>query len=78
MKLSVESEFQKYLARVLPKGTVLARVQYVEMRRAFFAGFGQALLGVRDEATKLNEQAGAAMLEGLLDEVNSFWKAQIQ
>lgn len=53
-------------------------IQYGEMRKAFYAGFGQCLLVVQQEIghEARPDQEGAEAFQKLLEETLEFWSAE--
>lgn len=77
--LSVEAQWNLYLKRGGLDPSILPPDQYIETRRAFYAGVAQTLILLRDDITEVSgddEQKGIAILEGLMREVSDFWQAE--
>ena len=71
-EIMVSAEWSEFLQRI-PGWERLSSVQRGEMRKAFYAGFGQCLVLMRDRVTEYSEEAGAEILQGLLEEIGLFW-----
>lgn len=71
---TIQSEWDKYYEAVLkPAGVVPGSVQFVETKRAFFAGSSSLyniLMGIVDT---LSEEAAAAVLGGISEELRDFY-----
>lgn len=48
-----------------------------EMRRAFYGGFGQAVMLLRNHIAELPEDAAVVKLEEVVDELQHFWKMEV-
>lgn len=64
-----------YASTLLVQGITTKSVQYREMRKAYYAGFLNALLGLRDTVGRddVPEDIGIAQLQGLHDEAITFF-----
>ena len=71
-EIMVSAEWAAFLQRI-PGWERWPSVQHREMRKAFYAGFGQCLVLMRDRVTEYSEEAGAEILQGLLCEIEHFW-----
>lgn len=71
--VTVKEQFDKFLS-MIPESSSWSKIQHTEMRKAFYAGFGQSLVLLRDEiAENYDEEAGAEIIQGLWNEVAVFW-----
>lgn len=73
----VSEQWEACASRLLP-GFSKDSVQYTEMRKTFYAGFGQCLLASRYEIghQKRTDQEGAEIFQALLEEVDRFWREE--
>ena len=67
-KIQVEYEWNKFISRLFPKEAKLPPLQRVEMKRAFFGGFGQAIVIMKNKVDKLSEKEALEAIEGLYKE----------
>ena len=72
---TVQAQWESFLAQALPSGAHPVQIQ--EMRRSFYAG-AAAMLQLASTASELSEDAGAAVLESLLLELNEFGNAVLR
>lgn len=73
---TIAQQWTQFERLVMPQGA--SALQRQEMRRAFYAGFQASLtVGVEIAAADLSDEAGAAVLQGLHEECQSFC-AEIQ
>ncbi len=77
-KLEVSAEWHKFIAKVFPKGCKLPPLQRVEMKRAFYAGFGQALVLMHEKVGAMEESEAVEAMDSLNEEVQTFWSRQVQ
>lgn len=68
----VANQFDLYLEKSGLKQSEMSDMQYIETRRAFYAGFGQLLNLMLGPVADLNEDRGAQVLDGMLNEVIVF------
>ena len=67
-------QFGLYLRRVGFGGRQIPRVQYDEMKRAFFGACGQILILCRDDIGAIEDEHEAiSTMKSLLDQVGDFW-----
>ena len=76
-RISIEREFELYLARVEFKKEGANPILYSEMKRAFFGAYGQCLILLRDRIAVLDADVGIKFLEQLLREVGVFFSNEI-
>ena len=69
---TVQAQWESFLAQALPDGAHPVQIQ--EMRRSFYAG-AAAMRQLTATASDLSEDAGTAVLESLLIELNEFGNA---
>lgn len=73
---NIENQFKLYLDRAGVTKEQLNPIQYQEMRRAFYGSWGQCLLCLRDDVTKLSEKEGTKTLDKMLNEIENFWLSE--
>ena len=79
MKFSIENYYQQYLDAVnMPEKMMGSDIQRIEMRKTFFGAFGMALIVLRDQVSELSEEEGVEVMQDLLDQVDKFFKGQIE
>lgn len=74
-KFNLHTEYKKYLKRVGLEEGRMHRIQRIETKRAFVAGFGQMVILLRDDLPD-NEDEAVAVLDSLINQVNVFWAAE--
>ena len=78
---TLEELFEQYLDQVsLLDQLDKTSTQYVEMRRAFFAGAGTLMkLMLDDQMTgeEVSEDEGAVILDRVFQEISNFWNKEI-
>lgn len=73
---TIQQGWDGYVAAILkPAGVVPGSVQYVETKRAFFAGSSHLFKLVMDASDSLSEDAAAAVLSGVSEELVGFFKS---
>ena len=78
-KIEVAAEWDKFIKKMFPAGMKLPALQVVEMKRAFYAGFGQAIVLMQTKVDKMESDEDAIKaIEGLYEEVERFWSRQVQ
>lgn len=75
-QINIEVQYQAYLQRVGLTEEMMKPIQKQETRRAFFAGFVQALVLMRDDIGALPEMVAVSLLEKLLNEGLQFWEKE--
>lgn len=71
---TIKAEWDSYYAKVLrPSGVQVGSTQYIETRRAFYAGM-QSLFGMVMEAADRSEEAAEALLQSWDAELKDFAK----
>ncbi len=69
---TVENHYQFYLKKINCPESKMIPMQKTQIRQAFFAGFGQCLLTLRDGVSKIeDEKKVARVLNGMLNEVSN-------
>lgn len=80
MKLSdVESMWLNYAYRVgvpLRDSSGNISVQWIESRRAFYAGVGELLMAQRETPDGMTDDEGIVWLQRLAEECRLFWRSQ--
>lgn len=77
MKDNAKKAYAIYLEKSKLDESKMNPVQKVETKRAFMAGFGQALLFSRDQvAAQPTEKQSIELFTSALNEVNAFWFAE--
>ena len=78
-KIEVLHEWNKFIKKVFPAGMKLPPLQVVEMKRAFYAGFGQAIVIMFEKVNKIEDPDEATeAINNLYAEVEKFWSRQVQ
>jgi hypothetical protein len=78
ISFNVKAEFQKYLKRVGLPDLKPGSIQYIEIQRGFYAGFGAAFailqeVGLDDE---MSDEEGDRIFSALHRQVEEFWKVE--
>lgn len=69
---TVGEKWDSFYNNVLkPSGVVVGSVQYIETRRAFYAG-ATAFSALMSEVTELSDDAGVAIMSSLHEELQAF------
>ena len=68
----VAQQFEIYLEKSNLNQADMSDVQYIETRRAFYAGFGQFLL-MSGKVEQLPHEIKEHVLNDILQEVQAFW-----
>lgn len=76
LKITCESEYQFYLEKIGITESQLCEEQKQEMRRAFMAGFGQAIIFLINEAGSSSEKEMKEAILNLYQEIKEFWKKE--
>ncbi len=76
-KLEVNNEWLRFKERLFKKGCKLPPMQSVEMKRAFFGGFGQAIHLMHTKVNDMTEDEAVKAIDELYKEVETFWNRQI-
>lgn len=74
---TVEESFLEYLKLVGLEKLDPKSTQYIETRRAFYAGYGSSLMTMTNELADMPEQTAVIEMEMLHDQVKNFWEGQI-
>jgi len=75
--LNLNYQYQQYLKRGKISEDMMHETQRIETKRAFYGGFGQALIALRDEISD-DEDAAVAEIQNMYDQVLDFFKAQVK
>ena len=70
----LEYQYQLYLKRVALPESKMHPQQKIETKRAFFGACGQMLMMLRDDLPKLSGEGGYNVLEGMIIQVENFFK----
>lgn len=71
----IEDQFTFYLEKCQVSKESLSKVQYTEMKKAFFAGFGQSLLVMLEKISKIEPEMDAVeVIEAMNNQVLKFFK----
>lgn len=76
-KFKIENLYQRYLQLVALQEETMHPQQRVQLRQTFFGACGQLLILLRDDLTPMSEEHGAAVLAGMLDEVNAYFTTRL-
>lgn len=71
---SVADQFDFFLKKSDLKQSEMSDVQFIETRRAFYAGFGQMIILLTTKIGEVPDEEGIKILEGFLNEVSEFYK----
>lgn len=69
----IEKQFELYLEKMGLKQSEISDVQFIETRRAFYAGFGQLLILLLGDISDQNEADAIADLDTLFTESQEFF-----
>lgn len=74
---NVEHQYQSYLGRMGLRESSMGDIQRVETRRAFIGGFGQALLCLRDDIGRIDDEMEAVkILADITQQCINYWKKE--
>lgn len=74
---TVADQFDFYLKKSKLKQSEMSDVQFVETRRAFYAGFGQMIILLTTKIGDVpDEEEGVDILDGFLTEVREFYEKE--
>ena len=74
--LKLATHFELYLERVSLDRAKMTKVQYIEIKRAWYGGVGQMLIMSRDDLTQLPENDAVRQLQRWHNECAEFWEDQ--
>lgn len=74
--LKVADQFELYLQKSNLKQSEISDVQYIETRRAFYAGFGQMTILLVTKIADVPEEQGVRIMDGFMNEVNDFFQKE--
>ena len=74
--LKVADQFELYLKKSNLKQSEMSDVQYVETRRAFYAGFGQMTILLITKIADVPDQEGVEVMDGFVNEVHDFFQKE--
>lgn len=72
----IDYQFDRYLERVNLKHLPIDSIQYIETKRAFYAGAGQILLLLSNELTKMDDGLAIEYFDYMLNQVKGFYNSQ--
>lgn len=75
--INIEKQFENYLMRVKLDKNKMSRVQYDEMKKAFFAGASAMLILFRTEIPDLPEAKAMVEMEKLWQEAQFYWSINL-
>lgn len=85
-QFNIHYQWKKYLERAGVREEDMPPIQQSEMKKAFYGACGQMLILLRDELGDLAQKIGgvkgeiaaAAVLQQMLDQIQSFWETEVQ
>lgn len=72
----VSDQFDFYLQQSNLKQSEMSDIQFMETRRAFYAGFGQMTILLTTKIADASEQEGVTILDGFLSEISEFYNKE--
>jgi len=75
--LDLEDQFKIYLHRCGIDPEKISHEQYIETKRAFFAGCGQTLVLLADVIGRMDEDKATLQVSDLLNQCQIFWNNQM-
>lgn len=75
-KPQIQQQFELYLEKMNLKQSEMPDVQYIELRRAFYAGFGQLLALFLFEISEMSEDDSVNALDQLFTETQEFFSKE--
>lgn len=76
LKFRVYHQFTLYLQRMRLQRSQMIPVQLTETERAFFGGWGQLLILLKENVSKESEEKQFSILGSMIEEVGEFWDKQ--
>ena len=70
---SIEFQYQLYLSRIQLKEENMHPQQRVQLRQTFYGASSQMLLMLRDDLARLEESHGVAVLQDMMDQVQTYF-----
>ena len=70
---NVSDQFNFYLEKSNLKQSEMSDIQFMETRRAFYAGFGQMAIMLTTKIADVSENEGIKILDGFLSEISDFY-----
>ena len=70
---NVSAQFDFYLEKSKLKQSEMSDIQFMETRRAFYAGFGQMAIMLTTKIADVSEEEGVNILDGFLSEISDFY-----
>lgn len=56
---------------------MLPETQCREMKKAFYGGMGELIVLMQEKVAVLGEEAGAKQMQDFMEQIDSFWQAQV-
>ena len=75
-KPQIQAQFDLYLEKMGLTQSQMSDVQYIETRRAFYAGFGQLLILLLGDIADMPEEESINTLDELLTESQEFFSKE--
>lgn len=72
----VSDQFDFYLEKSDLKQSEMSDIQFMETRRAFYAGFGQMTILLTTKIADVSEDEGIKILDGFLSEISDFYEKE--
>ena len=75
--VKVSEQFDLYLEKSNLEQSKMSDIQYMETRRAFYAGFGQMVILFISKIGDAPEDEGVRIIDDILQEVQEFYAKEI-
>lgn len=76
--LEIDYQYELYLKRIQLNKDTMHPQQRIETKRAFYGGFSQLLVLMRDDIANIEDEDRAVLiLEDLNTQCEQFWRSQI-
>lgn len=74
---NVEAQYKNYLYAVKLPEENMSKDQRIETRRAFYGAYGTLLQLMRNVISEYDDEMGAAILERMFEQVDSFFRGEV-
>lgn len=72
-KFKIENQYHLYLHRMGLDENKMSPIQKSETKRVFYGAWGQLLMIIQNDITKLSDEQGFEIMESMINEVGQFF-----
>jgi len=76
-KYDLENQYQLYLKRVGLVESKMAPLQKKQLRQTFMGAYGQLLMLLRDDITKMEDNVAVLTIQNMFDQVANYFAKQV-